>query len=158
MDRHRRPHCALEQRLQPNDELRDVERLGEVVVAARREPGQPVRDAAPRREEEHRHVDPPRPQRGAHVTAVGVGEVDVHDDHIGSRSGHRPHRAHAVDRDRHDEALVDKAPLEDVTQAVVVLDDENPVRGHGVEYAGRCHQPRVDRSLTQEEFIADIAT
>ena len=64
-------------------QLGEVQRLGQVVVAAGAEAGEPVGDGVAGREEQHRGVDAVRAQRLADVAPVGVGQADVDDEPVG---------------------------------------------------------------------------
>ncbi len=75
---------AFDQRVQAGDHLVDVERLRHVVVAARSEPAEAIRQRVARAQEQHRRSHSLRPQRLAHVAAVRVGQPDI--DHQRGRS------------------------------------------------------------------------
>ena len=74
--------APAQQRAQPRDELGERERLREVVVAARREAGQPVGERVAGGEEEHRRADAARPQRLDDVAPVRVRQADVDDERV----------------------------------------------------------------------------
>ena len=74
---------AAQQRADAHEQLGERERLGQVVVAARAEAGEPVGQRAAGGQEEHRRVDAVRAQRLADVAAVGVGQADVEHEHVG---------------------------------------------------------------------------
>ncbi len=74
--------AATRERAQPCDELDERERLGEVVVTAGVEPGEPVDERVARSEEEHRCLDAARAKRLAEVAPVGVRQADVDHEHI----------------------------------------------------------------------------
>ena len=76
---------APQQRGQACNQFGEVERLGEIVVAAGTEPGQPVLQGAARREEEDRRADPLGAKRLDDVAPVRVGQADVDDE--GVRNG-----------------------------------------------------------------------
>jgi hypothetical protein len=73
---------APDQRVEPHHELLERERLDQVVVAARVEAREPVRQRVAGREEEHGRAHPPRAQRLAHVAPVGVRQPDVDHHHL----------------------------------------------------------------------------
>ena len=66
-----------------SDDLGEGERLGHVVVAADREPGDLVLDAVAGGEEQHGHPDAVGPQPSRDLEAVEVGEHHVEHDEVG---------------------------------------------------------------------------
>ena len=85
-----RPRRTPEQRVQADAQLVEVERLGQVVVAARLEAGDLVVEPVAGGKEEHGGVDPGGPQRQAQVAPVGVGQPDVEHQHVGPAASRRP--------------------------------------------------------------------
>src|SRR6266511_1394455 len=84
-DRGRRRHpCAgaAEHRPDAGEHLLEAERLGDVVVAADRQPGHLVLGGVPRRQEQHRGSRAARPEPAGHVEAVQVGQHHVEDDQV----------------------------------------------------------------------------
>ena len=74
---------AAQQRAQPDDDLLDVKRLGDVVIAAGVEAGQAIGQRVARGQEQHRREHAAGAHRLAEVAAVGVGQADVDDERVG---------------------------------------------------------------------------
>jgi hypothetical protein len=68
---------------QPRDDLFEAERLGDVVVPAGRQPGDPVLDGVLGGEEEDRHVGQFTAQPSEHGQPVHVGQHHVEHDGVG---------------------------------------------------------------------------
>jgi hypothetical protein len=77
-----RAALAARQGAQPRQQLAEVERLGQVVVGARVEPGDARFDGITRRQHEDRHVGARRAQLAAHRQAVAARQHDVEDDGV----------------------------------------------------------------------------
>jgi hypothetical protein len=130
--------------LEPGDELGEMERLGQVVVPADGEPGQPVRDAASRGQEQHGGADPCGSHGLADVSAVSVRKPDVEHDCV-DVGVHRAHRPGPVGGGDDLVAVLPQTASEDVSKAMIVLHDQHPKR-HVlmVRFAGvgsRCWRP-----------------
>lgn len=125
----RRDGGAPEQGSQSSGEFGEVERLGEVVIAAGGEAGQPVRHGMAGGEEQHRDGHPAGPQRLAQVATVGVGQPDVHHQGVEAVLGDAK-RAGRVRGGRHGEAFLPQAAGHDVPQRRIVFDDEQARRCH----------------------------
>ena len=122
---------ASKQRPQAGDQLGERKRLRQVVVAAGAEARQPVGERITRRQEQHRRLDPLRPDRLADVTPVGIGQPDVDDEHVGGVARHSieqlSSRPDAVSR----EALFAEPADDHRAKLEIVLDDQdlrNPAR------------------------------
>src|SRR5690606_34604759 len=76
------PPGAAEQRADPGDQRLDRERLGDVVVAAQREPGDGVGGGVPRGEVDDRDVVAPAAQLAADLETADVGEQHVQQDQV----------------------------------------------------------------------------
>ena len=74
---------AAHERPQPGHDLLEAERLGDVVVAAGRQPGHPVLDGVAGGEEQDRDVLAVGAQLRQHGEPVEVGQHDVEDDGVG---------------------------------------------------------------------------
>ena len=85
----------------------------------------------PRCQEEDGRVHAARPNGLADVAAVGVRQPDVEHDRVG-RSEVQAQCALAVPSGLDDIALGSKSARDDVSQVVIVLDDEDPGAGVGV--------------------------
>ena len=92
--------APLDQRLESCDQLGEVERLRQVVVATRGEAGEPVGERVARGEEDDRHADAARPQRLDDVAAVRVGEPDVDHQGVGLAGIHLTHELDRTHRGR----------------------------------------------------------
>src|SRR5207244_909597 len=74
-----------EQRLETPYELRERERLRQVVVTTGVEAGDAIDDPVSCGEEEHRRLQAARPQRLAEVAAVGIWQPDVDYERVDAR-------------------------------------------------------------------------
>ena len=116
---------AAEQRVQPRDELGERKGLRDVVVAARAESRDAIRQRVARREEEHGRLHALRAQRLADVAAVGIGQTDVDDQDV------RRLRLDALEQlgpgadTCRVEALLAQAAQKHAAESDVVLDDQN---------------------------------
>ena len=115
-----------QQPAQPGDDLLQAERLGDVVVAARRDAAHPVLHGVPGGEEQHADMrqDPPHPAQ--YLKSVEIRQHDVQQDRVRLELACRPDGAAAV-RGRPDlPALVAQHAGEQLGQAGLVVDDEHP--------------------------------
>ena len=116
---------ASEQRRQARDQLREGERLRQVVVAPGVEARQPVGKRIPRRQEQHRRPDPLRSDCLADVTSVGIGQPDVDDEHVGGVARQSieqlSSRPHAPGR----ETLFAEPADDHRAKLEIILDDQN---------------------------------
>ena len=87
---------ASEQRAQPRAQLLERERLDEVVVGARVQSGDAVRDGVARGEHEHGRVVAGRAQPAADLQPVRLGHQHVEDDRVRRLVGERVERRAAV--------------------------------------------------------------
>ena len=85
-----------QQPAQPGDDLLQAERLGHVVVAARRQPGDAVLDRVLGGQEQHRHLREFAPQPAEHRQPVHVGQHHVEHHRVRPELARGPQRARAV--------------------------------------------------------------
>jgi hypothetical protein len=117
-----------EQPAQPGQHFLQAERLGDVVVAARGDPGHPVIYRVLSREEQHAHVRGFLPYPAEHFQAVEVRQHDVQDHGIGPELAGGPDRRRAVPG-RHDlPAFITQHTGQQLSQAWLVVDDQHPDR------------------------------
>ena len=114
---------APQQRVHANEQLRERERLGQVVVAAGVEAAEAVRDPVARAQEEDRRAHAARTQRLAHVAPVGVRQPDVEHQHVRRIVREAPHRLGPGRGRAHREALARQRVADHAAQLVVVLAD-----------------------------------
>ena len=76
---------AAEDAVDPSHELRERERLRQVVVTTGVEAGDAIDDPVSCGEEEHRRLQAARPQRLAEVAAVGIWQPDVDYERVDAR-------------------------------------------------------------------------
>ena len=112
------------QRPQARHELRDGERLGQIIVGACIEPADSIGEGTPRAEHQHRSPPAVRPKAAADLPTVQVGQPEVeHDEivlvHRESLEGRR-RRAGRVSSPR---GLAER-PAEEVGKLRLVLDQE----------------------------------
>jgi hypothetical protein len=81
-DRRRGRPGAPSQRHHPRGQLRERERLGQVVVGAQGQPGDPLVDLGGGGQQQHPHRPPARHQRLAHLVAVHDRQVTVQHHHV----------------------------------------------------------------------------
>jgi hypothetical protein len=123
---HRGPlhHATAGERPQPRQQLRERERLGQVVVGAAVQAGDPVLDAVARGQDEDRRPDPAVPQLTADVEAAEAREHHVqHDRVVGDRLRH-PEGVLARPGDVGGVALLDQPPPDEGRHLQLVLDDQ----------------------------------
>jgi hypothetical protein len=121
--------AAAKHRLDAREELARGERLDEVVVGARLEPGDLVGLAAAAGEEDDRHRD--RAPLGAQLPREGkpgrVREHPVEEDQLRERRAHQGFGLADRARPEHPVARVLQVQGEDFLQLGIVFDDENRV-------------------------------
>ena len=116
-----------QQRPQPREQLLEGERLGQVVVGARVEPGDPVGDGLARGEDEHRQVVPGAAQPPAHLEPVEPRHHDVEDEGVGAvTAGDRVQGLLAVGGELDLVPVERQGPAQGVAHGPVVVDDEDP--------------------------------
>ena len=133
------------------EQLREGERLGEVVVGARVQARDPVVHGAQGGEQQDGRRDALRLEQAHHGHAVDVGQAAVEDDHVVRAGLGEGDRGHAVGRHVHDVALGHEHALDQGRHLRFVFDHEDSHRGdcaadRGVWSRGR--GPSV-RSLTR---------
>ena len=82
MDRGGHRRAAARQRLEPRQELPEVEGLGEVIVGAGFEAPHPVVDGVERRQHENRRGHPVIPQAPAEIEPRAARQPDVEHHHV----------------------------------------------------------------------------
>jgi hypothetical protein len=116
------------ERPQPREQLGEGERLGQVVVGAAVQAGDPVVDAVARGQHEDRRPHAGLPQLPADVEAVAAGQHHVQQDGVvRGRAGH-PEGVLAAARDVGGVALLDQAAADERRHLQLVFDDQ---RSHG---------------------------
>ena len=115
-----------QQPAQPGQHLLQAERLGDVVVAAGGDAGDPVLDSIPGGQEQHAHVRVGRPHAAQHLQPVEVREHDVEDDRVRTELAGDPDGVESGVHDLHDPALPPQHAAEDLGQAALVVHDEDP--------------------------------
>jgi hypothetical protein len=83
------------QRFRPRQQLREGERLGEVVVATDVEPREPVGQRVAGSQEKYGSGYSPRTKGLAHVASVGIGQADVDQEQIRDGISHVPQQVGA---------------------------------------------------------------
>lgn len=73
---------SAQQRTDADQQLRDVEGFGHVVVGARLEAAHLVMQAVQGGQHQHRHVHAARPEGQAHIASVGVRKPQIQDDQL----------------------------------------------------------------------------
>ena len=76
-----------QQRLDAGQQLRHFERLGEIIVRAQLQPGDPVGDVATRCKHEDRQIDSAMAQFPADVESASAGQHDIEDGHLEIAAG-----------------------------------------------------------------------
>ena len=110
---------------QAREELRERERLREVVVRARVEPGDAILDAVARGQHQHRRPDALLANPPADLDPVEPGQHQVEDDRVVLGRGRHPHRVVAGPRDVDGVALLDEASPQEGRHLELVLDDQD---------------------------------
>ncbi len=117
--------AAAQQRLQARGQLRDRERLDQVVVGARLQPGDAVLDLVARGQDADRDVDAPGAQPPDDRHAVEVGHRHVEDDDSRRALRDRLERLAAAGGGGDGEALEAQGALEGCSDRSLVVDDED---------------------------------
>ena len=144
----RRPGDAPGERVHPGGQDREIERLGEVVVATGGKAAQLIADLPPRGQEKDHRLDPTSTQRLTDVPAICIGQSYIENDDVervlaacGDGKGRCPGRC-LGDLD----VRSGQTSQEGGTQARIVLDDKNPSRLHRLSITARSaflhHQAR----------------
>ena len=118
---------AAQQRPQPCQQLVQLERLREVVVGARIEPGHPVTGLRPRGEHQDRDLVAVGAQHLAHRQAVDDGHRHVEHDDVGRRPSHGLERLGTVADGDDVVALEAERTHERLTYGAVVLGQQQRV-------------------------------
>ena len=135
--------AAPHQRPQPGEQLGEGERLGQVVVGAAVEAGDPVGDRVARGQQQDRRPDPGLAQPPADLEPVDPGQHDVeHDRVVVGRLGH-PERVLALDRDVGGDSLAAHPAPDQAGHLHLVLDDQH---AHGGPAKPRREDEKRDES------------
>jgi len=124
--RRRRRRRAPAQRDDPGDKLREVERLGQVVVGTQVEPVDPLLGRAGGRQHQNPGPSPAAGQPGADLVPVHRRQVPVEHDHVvgGELGLLQPDRA--IVRDVHGHSQVAQALGDRPGHHLVILDNQHP--------------------------------
>ena len=127
---------AAQHGVDAREQLGERERLGDVVVGAEPQRGDLVELALARRQHDHRHEVVGRAQRGEHLEAVLLRQVDVEQDErevlVARSSSSASSPSRAIDGRAAGELEVQREAGRD---RVVVLDDQDAA-GHDVARSG----------------------
>ena len=107
------------------DEGVDGEGLGDVVVAAERQPGDRVRGGVPRGQEDHRRLVAAAPQAAAHLEPVEVGQHDVEHDELRAAVLGASQRLAPGAGGGHVEPVEAQRHLHQVPDVRLIVDDEH---------------------------------
>jgi hypothetical protein len=140
--------AASNQRTDPGGELGEREWLDEIVVRTDVQSPDSVVDRDPCREHEDRRPATGRPEVGADVEAVTVGQADVQDDPVVVVLRRQPTAVLGRRRRIDGITLRPQSPLEEVGESIVVFHDE---QAHGVRFLG---DGSVDGSLDPPGCVA----
>jgi hypothetical protein len=121
---------APEQRAQPSEELRQGERLGEIVVRAGIEAGDTAVHLRARREHQHGHRVGAGAQPAADLEAVDPGHQHIQDDRVRSRRAHSTQRHLAVLRELDVVSLELEGPPQRLANGALVVHDQDLHRPH----------------------------
>jgi len=113
------------QRTNPRDQLRESERLGQVVVRAQAEPSDPILD--PRRSGQHQHARASAlaDECLADPVAVNAWKVTIEHDHVVVVDRGMPQPGRAVERDVDGHAVALQAERDRLGQLSMVLDHQH---------------------------------
>lgn len=112
----------------PGQQLVDLERLDQVVLGARVQPGHPVGDRAERGEHQHRHGDRLPAQPPHQVDPVEGGQAAVDDEHVVRAGQPEVQPALALQGVIDGVTLFGEQADQHVPQFAVVLDEQQPAR------------------------------
>ena len=117
--------APADERAQAGEQLRERERLDEVVVGAAVETRDAILDRVPRGQHQHRYPDSGAAQPAAGLEAVQAGQHHVEDDRVVLVRLRHPERVLAVGRHVGGEPLVDETPANQARHPQLVLDDQH---------------------------------
>ena len=134
-----------QQRAQARLQLLERERLDEVVVGARVEPGDPVVDRVAGGEHQHRRAVAGVAQAAADLQAVDPGHRDVEHDRVVAHLGHAVERLAAVGRQFDVVAVQAQCAVERGPHRGLVVDDQHArhFRGFSIGSEGKNHRRRA---------------
>jgi hypothetical protein len=145
---------TAQQRVQPGDQLTEVERLGQVVVRARFEPGDAVVDRVASGQHADRDVVAQRPQRGHHRDAVQLWHLHVQNQRIMAFGGQQSQRFLAGRRYPHVETRVPQSTGHRSSDVRIVVDHQNRAT-RAVKRGWFCHPHGVKEWPGQAERRSD---
>ena len=116
--------APAQQRANPCLELRQIERLGQVIVRPQVEAAHPVGQRIERSEHQHRHTGPAGPQAAQHIQAAEAGQADVEDRQVVALDRQCVVRLLAVSDHVDRIGALDQGPAERIREDRVVLDEE----------------------------------
>jgi hypothetical protein len=112
-----------QERAEAHDQLRERERLRQVIVTARIEAGNPVDERIARGQEEDGRLHAAGTKRVAEIAAVRVRQADVDHQRVDLRSTDPRERVGAGSDSVDYEPLLQQSAAEEASQLCVVLDD-----------------------------------
>src|SRR6201996_3147051 len=118
------PAGTAQQCPDPSPQLIDVKRLDQVVIGPGVEPVDPVRNGITRRQHEHRNPVALPPEQPAHLQPVDVRQADVKHHRVRDGARHLEERVGAGLRQHHLVAGQAQRPAQHISQAPVIVDDE----------------------------------
>ena len=119
---------AADDRAQSRPQLRERERLDQVVVGARVEPVDAIVHRVTSRQEEHRRPNPAGAQAGAGLESVHARQHDVQHNCVVALRLRHPERVFAPHRQIGDAAALAQAAAQERAELRIVLDDERAHR------------------------------
>ncbi len=125
--------AAPEHRAHARGEFAEAERLGDVVIGAKLEPGHAIVFGGPRRQHDDGHVTRirSRSQNAAHFHAADDGQIEIENDEVGRFLGDRLQRGvAAVDDVGFGVAGPFERMFDESRDVLLVFDDQYPVSGH----------------------------
>jgi hypothetical protein len=128
-----------QQRAQPRLELLQGERLDQVVVRARVEPGHAIVDRVARRQHQHRRPIARVAQSPAHLQPVDPGHRDIEDHRVLARVRQPVQRLAPVRGQRDVVAVKPQRTVQSGPHGGFVVDDEDAL----VRCGFRCHQSKI---------------
>src|SRR5690554_2537452 len=117
---------ATDEPTKPRDDLLEAERLGDIVIPARRETGDAFVEGVLRRQEQDRHVVAPAAGPLEHLEAIDVGQHDVEHDDVGVELADELDRRLAVARRAHVPALIAQRHRHELGERRLVVDHDRP--------------------------------
>jgi hypothetical protein len=146
--------AAPQQGPDPGQQLTQRERLDQVVIRPRLQPGHPVIDRVPRGEHQDRGGIPPPAEHAARVEPVHHRHQDIQHDQVDRRPGQAVQRVRAVHGRRHRVPGQAQRTLERVPHVRVIVHDQqpSPARHRGL----RNHRLTGSHAVTQSPQTPDL--